>query len=139
MNKTYKNEKLLTESILNYHNNIDNYQQYLKNYFKVESYYDNNLSIFYIWENNKNTYNLNNAQKYLQTVIPVNMCEIVLEKPMYENENDKDIYVVYYADGTMDSIYYTKEEAENQVTKLNKEYPDNKAFYKQESSSNYQK
>lgn len=140
MANNYVNEKLLTESILNHYNNVDNCCKYIRRYFKVESYYDNNLSLLYIWENSKTPYNLNQAYSYLQQNIAENMCEIVFENPnIIESQEGTTIYVVYYHDGSMDSIYYTEDEAKDQVNKLNKEYPDNKAFYKKELTSTYEK
>lgn len=57
----------------------------------------------------------------------------------YINESQDDVYVVYYDDGTMYNYYMTRDEAENESKKLNKENSDFKTTIKVEKRSNFEK
>lgn len=52
-----------------------------------------------------------------------------------QDNNDNDVYVVYFNDGTMFNFFYEPEQADIMVKKLNEEVPSNKAYTKQEKLS----
>lgn len=52
---------------------------------------------------------------------------------------DKDIYVVYFEDGTMYNFYYDESEANKVKDDLNKETPTNKCEVKKEKKSKVEK
>lgn len=62
-----------------------------------------------------------------------------LQEFILETESDSDVYVVYFGDKTMQNFYYTEDEAQKEVDSLNKEVPDNKAFWKKEPRKNIEK
>ena len=53
-----------------------------------------------------------------------------LQEFITEAESSNDVYVVYFGDGTMQNFYYTEDDAKQEVESLNKEVPDNKAYFK---------
>lgn len=62
-----------------------------------------------------------------------------LQEFILEAESDSDVYVVYFGDKTMKNFYYTEDEAQKEVDSLNKEVPDNKAYFKKEPRKNIEK
>ena len=62
-----------------------------------------------------------------------------LKEFIIEAESSNDIYVVYFGDGIMQNFYYTEEDAKKEVDSLNKEVPDNKAYFKKEPRKNIEK
>lgn len=62
-----------------------------------------------------------------------------LKNFIMEAESSNDVYVVYFGDGTMQNFYYTEDDAKQEVESLNKEVPDNKAYFKKEPRKNIEK
>lgn len=62
-----------------------------------------------------------------------------LEEFILEKESEEQVYVVYYENGEMENYYTDEDEAKSKVEELNKECEDNKASYKKESKSNFEK
>ncbi len=62
-----------------------------------------------------------------------------LKNFIMEAESSNDVYVVYFGDGTMQNFYYTEDDAKKEVESLNKEVPDNKAYFKKEPRKNIEK
>jgi len=62
-----------------------------------------------------------------------------LQEFITEAESSNDVYVVYFGDGTMQNFYYTEDDAKQEVESLNKEVPDNKAYFKKEPRKNIEK
>ena len=62
-----------------------------------------------------------------------------LEEFILEKESKEQVYVVYYENGEMENYYTDEEEAKSKVEELNKECEDNKASYKKEPKSNFEK
>jgi len=65
MNK--ENEKLLVESIINLDDNISKAQKYIKENYHINSEYDNENDIIYIWSTNVNeSLSLASAREYIE-------------------------------------------------------------------------
>ena len=62
-----------------------------------------------------------------------------LQEFITEAESSNDVYVVYFGDGIMQNFYYTEDDAKQEVESLNKEVPDNKAYFKKEPRKNIEK
>lgn len=138
--KKYENEIKLVESLLNNHNKVYNAQQYIKENFGLSSLYDDNLSLLYIWnEDKEDDEKLNEAEKYIHENFDEFMIDIDIYKPSEINESTEEVYVIYLDDKTTAEICTTEDEAKKKVDKLNKEWEGNKASYKKEQKSNYVK
>lgn len=138
--KSYDNEKKLVESLLNNKNNIANIQINIKENYSVDSIYDKEISTLYIWGDNP--MNSIAAKKYVNEHITNELIDIELNKPDYEVviEAEADqVYVLYFADGTMYNFYPDKDEAEKEKKTLEKESKDNKLTIKTEPLSNFVK
>ena len=138
MKKNYENELKLVESILNHQNKVYASQLYIKEHFGLSSYFDENISLLYVWDENKeDNDNVLEAEKYINETFDEYLIEVDIYKPNTINENEEEVFVVYLADGTMVTICPTEDEAKKKVDELNKEWKDNKATYKKEQKSNY--
>ena len=134
----YDNEKKFVESIVNNYAHILNAQKYIKETFNVDSTYDKNVSVLYIWNEDNNEETLKQASTYIEENISKEFLDIDMYHPetLFEAE-DEYVYVVYFEDGTMYNLFYTEKEADAAIEKLKKESPANNPTKKKEQVSNY--
>ena len=140
MKKSYENEIKLVESLLNNYNKVYDSQLYIKEQFGLSSYFDKNISLLYVWDENKeDNDNVLEAEKYIKENFNEYLLDVDIYKPDTINENEEDVYVVYLGDKTTETILPTEDDAKKEVDKLNKEYEGNNATYKKEKRTNYVK
>ena len=140
MKKNYDNEIKLVESLLNNYTKITNAQLYIKEKYGLSTLFNNDLSLLYIWDENKeDNDNVLEAEKYIKENFSEYLLDVDIYKPDSINENEEEVFVVYLADNTIADICPTEDEAKKKVEELNKEWKDNKATYKKEQKSNYVK
>lgn len=117
--KTYKNEQLFVESIINNYDNIKNIQHSIKEKFNTNSTFDKENGILYIW--NESNDNIDIAKEYILENIDINLIDIDCYKPKTIYENENVVYVIYFEDGIIYDIYNTKDDAEKELEILKKE------------------
>jgi len=140
MSKKYDNEFLLVESLLNNHYKVNLAQKHIKEQYGLSSLFDDNLSLLYIWnENKEDDDNLLKAEDYIKETFSEYLLDVDIYKPEVINEEIQEIFTIYLKDHTLADICSTEDEAKKAVNKLNKEYPGNEATYKKEKKSNYVK
>lgn len=139
--KNYENEIKLVESILNNYNKVHEAQLYIKENFGLSTLFDDNLSLLYIWnEDKEDDENLLKAEKYINDNFDGYLLDVDIYKPDNITESgDEEVFVVYLDDKTIADICATEDEAKDKVEELNKEWKKNKATYKKEQRSNYVK
>ena len=139
--KKYENEIKLLESLLNNSDKVHEAQLYIKEQYGLSSLFDDNLSLLYIWnEDKEDDEKILEAQKYINENFDEFLLDIDTNKPNEINENEEnEVFVVYLNDKTTAEICTTEEEAKKKVEELNKEWKNNKATYKKEKRSNYVK
>lgn len=140
MKKSYENEIKLVESLLHNYNKVHEAQLYIKENFGLSTLFDENLSLLYIWnEDKENDEKILEAQKYINENFDEFLLDTDTYKPDNINENEDEVFVIYLDDKTIAEICATEEEAKKKVEELNKEWKNNKAIYKKEQKSNYVK
>ena len=138
--KNYENELKLVETLLNNHDKVRQAQYYIKEQYGLSTLFDSDLSLLYIWnENKEDDDNVLKAEEYVNEQFSKYLLDVDIYKPDLIKEEVEEVFVVYLADGTMVTICPTEDEAKKKVDELNKEYADNKATYKKEQKSNYVK
>ena len=81
LNMSKLNEKLMVESFLNLNHNIKNAQDYIKENYHINSEYDSDEDIMYIWGNNINeNLNLASAKEYIINTIGSEMVNVIYGK-----------------------------------------------------------
>ena len=140
MKKNYENELKLVETLLNNHDKVQQAQYYIKEQFGLSTLFDSDLSLLYIWnEDKEDDDNLLLAEAYINEQFSKYLLDVDIYKPDLIKEEVEEVFVVYLVDGTMVTICPTEDEAKKKVDELNKEYAGNKATYKKEQKSNYVK
>lgn len=140
MKKNYENELRLVETLLNNHDKIHQAQHYIKEQYGLSTLFDSDLSLLYIWnENKEDDDNVLKAEEYVNEQFSKYLLDVDIYKPDLIKEEVEEVFVVYLEDGTTADICATEEEAKKKVDELNKEYAGNKATYKKEQKSNYVK
>ena len=140
MKKNYENELKLVETLLNNHDKVQQAQYYIKEQFGLSTLFDSDLSLLYIWnEDKEDDDNLLLAEAYINEQFSKYLLDVDIYKPDLIKEEVEEVFVVYLEDGTTADICATEEDAKKKVDELNKEYAGNKATYKKEQKSNYVK
>ena len=138
MKKNYENELKLVETLLSNYDKVQKAQHYIKEHFGLSTLFDSDLSLLYIWnEDKEDDDNLLLAEAYINEQFSKYLLDVDIYKPDLIKEEVEEVFVVYLEDGTTADICATEDDAKKKVDELNKEYAGNKATYKKEQKSNY--